>query len=133
MTTASILKKLRTDKGVSQQEVANYLKITRQAYSLYELGKRQPDAEMLLKLSEYFSASVDYLLGRGNVELEEYKKRFEAFAERHNREFRIRKLAEAFERLNNTGKDKVIEYAHDLLSSEKYRQEPSSTDTEQEE
>lgn len=57
-----ILKQLRTEKGVSQQVIANYLNITKQAYSLYELGKREPDFETLLKLGEYFDVSTDYIL-----------------------------------------------------------------------
>ena len=61
-----ILRKLRTEKKVSQQIVAEYLNITKQAYSLYELGKREPDFETLLKLGEYFDVSIDYLL-RGNT------------------------------------------------------------------
>lgn len=56
------LKNLRTKKGVSQQIVADYLEITRQAYSNYENGNRDPDNETLLKLAEYFEVSVDYLL-----------------------------------------------------------------------
>ena len=47
----------------TQQEVADYLGISRQAYSNYEAGKREPDFETLLKLGEYFGCSVDYLLG----------------------------------------------------------------------
>lgn len=56
------LKTLRTQKGVSQQTVADYLEITRQAYSNYENGNREPDYETLLKLAEYFGTSVDVLL-----------------------------------------------------------------------
>lgn len=56
------LKELRTAKHVSQQDVADYLEITRQAYSNYETGKRAPDNEMLLKLSEYYDVTVDYIL-----------------------------------------------------------------------
>ena len=47
----------------TQQEIADYLGISRQAYSHYEAGKREPDFETLLKLGEYFDCSVDYLLG----------------------------------------------------------------------
>lgn len=47
----------------TQQEVADYLGISRQAYSNYEAGKREPDFETLLKLGEYFGCSMDYLLG----------------------------------------------------------------------
>lgn len=50
----------------TQQEVADYLGISRQAYSNYEAGKREPDFETLLKLGEYFNCSVDYLLGTKN-------------------------------------------------------------------
>lgn len=56
------LKKLRIAKGVSQQSVAEYLEITRQAYSNYENGNRAPDTETLLKLAEYFEVTVDTLL-----------------------------------------------------------------------
>lgn len=60
------LKELRLKKGVSQQVVADYLGITNQAYSLYELGKRQADYETQLKLAEYFDVPLDYLF-RGDV------------------------------------------------------------------
>ena len=58
------LKKIRTNKGLTQTEVANNLKISQQAYANYETGKRQPDQEMLAKIADYFDVSVDYLLGR---------------------------------------------------------------------
>lgn len=56
------LKSLRATKGVSQQKVAEYLSITKQGYSLYETGNREPDYEVLLKLSKYFDVTVDELL-----------------------------------------------------------------------
>lgn len=54
---------VRKSMHKTQQEVADYLGISRQAYSNYEAGKREPDFETLLKLGEYFDCSVDYLLG----------------------------------------------------------------------
>lgn len=59
MTT---LKALRKGKGVTQQEMADYLGITRQAYCNYEAGKRSPDNGTLFKLAEYFDVSLDFLL-----------------------------------------------------------------------
>lgn len=56
------LKTIREKKHISQQEVANYLGITRQAYSHYEVGRRKPDYETLLKLAEFFGVSVLDLL-----------------------------------------------------------------------
>lgn len=60
------LKSLRVRHGMSQQSVADYLGISRQAYSNYENGNRAPDNKTLLKLAEYFDTTVDYLL-RGDV------------------------------------------------------------------
>lgn len=54
----------RTQKGVSQQTVADYLGISRQAYSNYEAGNREASYETLLQLAEYFETSVDAILGR---------------------------------------------------------------------
>lgn len=55
---------IRKSKGLSQQDVADYLGISRQAYCNYENGKREASYETLLQLSEYFNVTVDELLGR---------------------------------------------------------------------
>ncbi|MDY3927996.1 MAG: LexA family transcriptional regulator [Clostridia bacterium] len=60
------LKKIRTEKGLSQQEVANYLGITQQAYANYERMARQADYDTLKKLSEFFNCSIDYILGNSD-------------------------------------------------------------------
>ena len=61
------LKILRKRKGVSQQEVAEFLGVARSAYGFYESGKRGLSAEMLSKLSDYYGVSIDAILGRENV------------------------------------------------------------------
>lgn len=61
------LAKLRKEKGLTQEELAKALNITRSALSLYEIGKRDPDTETLKKMAEYFGVSIDYLLGRTNL------------------------------------------------------------------
>lgn len=60
------LKDLREDNDLSQQEVANILDITRQQYSLYELGKRSLPIDLLITLSDFYNTSADYILGRTN-------------------------------------------------------------------
>lgn len=56
------LKKIRKEKGFNQQKVALDLNISREALSHYENGKREPSISMLLKMSEYFNVSIDYLI-----------------------------------------------------------------------
>ncbi len=56
------LKKIRQERNLNQLKVALDLNISREALSHYENGKRSPDIEMLLKLSDYFGVSIDYLI-----------------------------------------------------------------------
>lgn len=56
------LKKIRKQKKLSQFQVALDLDISREAISYYENGKRSPDVEMLVKMSEYFNVTIDYLI-----------------------------------------------------------------------
>ena len=58
------LRKARIDMGYSQQEMADFLGISRVSYARYENGDRQPDNATLMRLADYFNVSVDYLLGR---------------------------------------------------------------------
>lgn len=56
------LKDLREDFDKKQYEIAELLNITRQQYSLYELGKRDIPAEYIKKLAKYYNTSSDYIL-----------------------------------------------------------------------
>lgn len=56
------IKELRVKCGKTQQELANYLGITRGAFANIENGLREPDIESLKKLSIYFDISVDFLI-----------------------------------------------------------------------
>jgi len=53
---------LRRQKGMSQEALAVELGVSRQAVSKWELGDAMPDVENILKLSELFGVSTDYLL-----------------------------------------------------------------------
>ena len=49
--------------------VADFLGCSAVVYSRYETGLRQPSIEVLLMLADYFGVTVDYLLGRKELEL----------------------------------------------------------------
>ena len=57
------LKILRKNKGVSQQQLADQMHVVRQTVSKWEKGLSVPDAEMLMKLAEFFEVTVSQLLG----------------------------------------------------------------------
>lgn len=60
----NILKMLRASKGITQDELAKALKISRSTIGMYESGSREPDFETLELIADYFNVDIDYLLGR---------------------------------------------------------------------
>ena len=59
---ADILKKLRTEKGLSQRELSERIYVTRTAITKWENGSRLPDVAMIKRLSEVLDADVNILL-----------------------------------------------------------------------
>lgn len=57
------LKKLRKEAGLTQQQIADRIGVTKSVISFYELKERAPSPEVLIKLSVIFHVSTDYLLG----------------------------------------------------------------------
>lgn len=57
------IKELRLKAGLTQEQLAKEVEITRQAISQYEKTNRQPKVEIAQKLADYFNVSVPYLQG----------------------------------------------------------------------
>ena len=57
------IRDLREDRDLKQREIAEYLHCSQRVYSNYELGQRDIPTDILIKLSNYYNVSVDYLLG----------------------------------------------------------------------
>ena len=55
---------LRTDADMSQKQLSEILHISQRSYSHYETGSRNIPIEMLIRLTNYYNISVDYLIGR---------------------------------------------------------------------
>lgn len=68
------LKKIRKQKGLTQQAVADGIQCSSTVYARYERGEREPSIEMLLKLSAFFDVTVDYLLGNGETTMSAFTK-----------------------------------------------------------
>ena len=103
------LKELRAKKGVSQEVVARYLGITRQAYSNYENGTREPDSDVMLKLANYFHVSLDVLI-RGKAAEDELSEYLEDLRERPE----TRALLEASRWMTREQVEKMADFAMEL-------------------
>ncbi len=63
MDFGSKLKRLRTQAGLTQKQLGSQLGVTKSVVSFYELQERSPSPDVLIKLSQIFHVSTDYLLG----------------------------------------------------------------------
>lgn len=63
------LRQLREEHGITQKKLGEKIGVTRNAISTYESGKREPEIEKIIKLSEIFDCSVDYLIGASDFKM----------------------------------------------------------------
>lgn len=61
------IKFLREELHMTQQELADKLDGAKSTVAMYEKGDRKPSMEVLLKLSEIFDCSIDYILGKSDI------------------------------------------------------------------
>ena len=73
MTIGERLLKLRKERNISQEDLANVLDVSRQTVSKWETDQSQPDFDKIIPLCEYFGITSDELL-TGNQNIKEAKK-----------------------------------------------------------
>lgn len=107
------LKSLRKQKKLTQDDVANILGITRQAYSNYETEKREPDYSTLQKLADIFSVTPDRILGEKE---QNHKIDILVFVDRLNQEIKKKELS-----VQQIAKECNVtqEYIQELITSPK--------------
>jgi len=61
------LRKLREEASISQKALAEAVGVSQQSINKYENHNIEPDIETLIRMSDFFNTSVDYLIGHSNV------------------------------------------------------------------
>ena len=67
MTFGNILKKLRQDNNMTQDELARKIDTSRSNIANYENGKNMPSVDILEKIAKLFDCTTDYLLGKSDI------------------------------------------------------------------
>ena len=75
MAFSEKLRSLRKKSGLSQEQLAEHLNVSRQAVSKWESGISTPESDKLIAIGEYFGVSIDYLLKGGDASLTESAER----------------------------------------------------------
>ena len=65
---AESIKRLRKERGLSQQQLADMLYVDRSSIAHWELGRRVPDAEVISRLSQVFNVDVNSLMDAASDE-----------------------------------------------------------------
>lgn len=60
------LKDLRTEKNISRSKLSNALNVSERLVCYWENGERECSFDMLIKISDFFDVSIDYLLGKSD-------------------------------------------------------------------
>lgn len=102
------IKELRKERGWKQSELGKLLNVQEAAISKYESEKIPLTNDTLIRLSQIFNVSVDYILSISDIK--ETSKSQEEIDEK--------KLLEIYRNLSSSSKDKVIERAETLLELE---------------
>ena len=61
------IRQLREDSDLTQTQIADYLNMSQTGYSKYETGENDIPTSVLIKLSIFYKASIDYILGQTDV------------------------------------------------------------------
>ena len=61
------IRSLRIDNNYTQKQIAEYLGISQNTYSQYEIGVLNYPVDAVIRLADFYGVSTDYLLGRTNV------------------------------------------------------------------
>ena len=57
------IRDIRTDRGLTQEDVAKILHVSQNTYSQYEIGTTRYPLDAVVQLAEFYGVSVDYLVG----------------------------------------------------------------------
>lgn len=105
------IKEARELAGFSQKELAKIVGVAPSTFNGYESGNHDPKSEILIKIADVCNVTVDFLLGI--AENEKSPDTTEAApGEDH--------IIALYRELNHEGREKLIDYADDLVSSGKY-------------
>lgn len=111
------LKNLRAVNNITQNDLAKILKVSRPTIAGYETKNRQPDFNHLIKISDYFGVSIDYLITGSEktpVNITTTNKIIEKSVDSD--------VLDAYKHLSLDSKQDVLKYIHLLQLKEKQKQ-----------
>ncbi|MCD7856700.1 MAG: helix-turn-helix domain-containing protein [Clostridiales bacterium] len=127
MTVGQRLKLLREEHSLTQGQCAAALGLSKSTIGMYEIGQREPNLETLHAIADYFQVDVAYLLGTQEIRsVDELLRQVEETLTISDTDPQLTELMDSAAQLNAQGKQKLVEYASDLVLSGHYRRNEST-------
>ncbi len=120
MEFGEIISALRTEKGIYQKELADYLKVSIGTVSNYEQGIHNPDFNTLCSIADFYEVSLDYLLGRTCI-----RASAETLNQRLTDNYTTADLLNTALQLDSAGTRSLVEYLELLLLKQEHQEESS--------
>lgn len=116
------LRIIRVQNGLSQQQIADVLGISRSAYCGYETGRRSPGLDIIIKLSNFYKISMDKFVGQIVPEYVFDSQFYEGQTDTHylsQLSKSEREIIVDFRRLNDNEKAELVNFLKEKLTEEK--------------
>lgn len=107
MVFAEKLYKIRREAGMSQEQLAEKLGVSRQSVSKWEAGTSMPELSKILQISELFLVTTDYLLKES-----EERRNFDSGPADHDGSHQQEEILKRLERIEKNGADRTGEYEY---------------------
>ncbi|MBE7012304.1 MAG: helix-turn-helix transcriptional regulator [Ruminococcaceae bacterium] len=103
------IKKLRIDKGLSQQQLADIIGVSQQSINKYENHNVEPNIETLSLLADYFETSVDFIIGRTEINRKIQEVEIYALNEEE------KKVIDSFRQLDKSDREIILSLSKRLI------------------
>ena len=126
MTFGERLIYARELRGFNQKQFAEIIEVTPTRLNYWEKDKRQPDVLMLWRIISALKISGNWLIGEeGSIEIVHTK--IALTTEGGESDDRKKRLINNYDKLNDFGKDRLVEHSDDMTTNEKYTQTDSGS------
>lgn len=111
------IRELRISRKLSQQELADILKISKSSINMYERGEREPGLDLLEAIADFFNVDMDYLMGKSDNR-QKYISSIDNGVTLTDDE---KTLLDTYRGFNDEGKEKLLDTASDMAQLDRYK------------
>ena len=111
------IRELRISRKLSQQELADALKMSKSSINMYERGEREPGLDLLEAIADFFNVDMDYLMGKSDNPQKYLYNGANGVTLTADEET----LLDMYRGFNDEGKEKLLDTASDMAQLDRYK------------